>query len=330
MSARLRLILSILALLAVFVVGTTGYMFIEREHNPSLVDAAYMTTITLSTVGYAEVWPLGTSGKLWSIGVIVFGIGTVSIAFTSLVTLFVSGEIRLARQRKRMESAIERIKDHVIVCGYGNMGALAAKELARRRLSVVVIESARDRLRLLNDDGLPFIHGDATDEDVLMRAGVTRASALVATLPHDADNVFITLTARTLRPALRILARAEQPTAEAKLVRAGASRVICPQVMGASRIASILTRPTVVDFVDMASKGVDLEMDEYVVRSDSLLAGKSLRDSPVRQKTGAIVVAIKRADGKTHVNPDPDEILQVGDTLVLVGSVGVSSRLDAM
>lgn len=330
MSARLRLVLSILALLAVFMVGTTGYMLIEAEHQPSLLDAAFMTTITLSTVGFSEVWELSDAGKLWSIGVIVFGIATVSIAFTSLVTLFISGEMRSARVRKRMESTIQHFDEHVIMCGYGRMGALATEEVIQRGVTVVVIESARDRQRLLREAGLPFVAGDATDEEVLMRAGVMRASALVATLPHDADNVFITLTVHTLCPGLRIIARAEQPSTEAKLKRAGASRVICPQVMGAARIANVLTRPTVVDFVDMASKGVDLEMDEHVIRADSPLAGKSLRDSPLREKTGVTVVAIKRADGKTHLNPDPDEILQPGDTLVLVGSAGVCSQLDAM
>jgi voltage-gated potassium channel len=322
--------LSILALLAVFAVGTTGYMLIEAEHHPSLLDAAYMTTITLSTVGYAEVWQLSPAGKLWSIGVIVFGIATVSIAFTSLVTLFVSGEMRSARQRKRMESTIKQISDHVILCGYGRMGALAAEEVTQRGIPVVIIESARDRVRLLRETGVPHIRGDATEEEVLMRAGVMRARALVATLPHDADNVFITLTVHTLRPSVHIIARAEQPSTKPKLIRAGASRVICPQVMGATRIANVLTRPTVVDFVDMADKGVDLEMDEHVVGADSPLAGKSLRDSPLREKTGATVVAIKRADGKTHVNPAPDEILLAGDTLVLVGPAGVCGRLHAM
>jgi len=329
-SPRMRLLLSVMAVLAVFLVGTAGYMVIESDQAPTLLDAAYMTTITLSTVGYGEVWTLSPVGKIWSIGVIAFGVATVSIAFTSLVTLFISGELRSLQLRRRMEAKIEQMSGHIVLCGYGRMGSLAAQEVTQRGLAVVVIESAEDRQLALGDVRLPFISGDATDERVLMRAGLMRARALVAMLPHDADNVYITLTAHTLRPELPIIARAEQSATEAKLKRAGATRTICAQVMGATRIANVLTRPNVVDFVEIANKGVDLEMDEYVVNARSPLAGKTLRDSPLREKTDAIVVAIKRAEGDTHVNPGPNTMMSAGDTLILVGPVGVSSRLDAL
>ncbi|UCE60304.1 MAG: potassium channel protein [Phycisphaerales bacterium] len=330
MAARQRLILSILAVLAVFIVGTAGYMVIEVDQHPTFLDAAFMTTITLSTVGYGEAWELSPAGRLWSIGVITFGIATVSIAFTSLVTLFVGGELRSLRQSRKMRDTINKMSHHVIVCGFGRMGSLATREILQRGLFVAVIEADKRKLRHLREADTPFIIGNATDEDVLLEAGLMRADALVATLPHDADNVYVSLTAHTIHPELPIIARAEQPSAEEKLKRAGATRVVCSQVMGATHIANVLTRPNVVDFVDIANKGVDLEMDEYIVGTRSPLAGTTLRDSPLRQKTGAIVVAIKHADGKTHVNPDPDELLSVGDTLVLVGPAGVSSRLDSL
>ena len=322
--------MSILALLAVLAVGTAGYMVIEREYDPTLLDAAYMTVITVSTVVYGELWPPTPAGRAWTIGVIVFGIGTVSVAFTSLITLFVGGEFRSVRERRKMVSTIQHLRGHTILCGYGRMGALAAKEVADRGVSLVVIESDARKEESLQDLQIPYVIGDATVDTVLREAGIMEAKTLVAILPHDADNVYITLTAYTLRPDLHIVARAEQPSTEAKLKRAGASRVVCTQIMGATRIANILTRPTVVDLVEMANKGVELEIDEYIVGTRSPLVGRSLRESAVRKKTGASVVAIKQADGKTLFNPDPDAVVGAGDTLVLVGPAGVSSLLDGL
>ena len=328
MPARLRLILSILAVLVVLFVGAAGYMIVEMEHHPSFLDALYMMVITISTVGYGEVFPLSHGGQLWTIVVITFGIVTVSYAFTSLLTLVVGGELRFLRERKKMDKAIEHLSGHVIMCGYGRMGALVIRELRERGIPVVVVEKERTLEPDLRDAQVPFVIGDATEEDTLLQAGLKRASALVIVLRSDADNVYITLTAHTLCPNLVIVARAEQPTTEAKLTRAGATRVVCPQVIGATKVANILTRPTVVDFVEVANKGVDLELDEYEVSDQSPLVGRSLRDSHVRRKTGAIVIAIKRADGEALVNPDPDAHLEAKDTLILVGPAGVSSRLD--
>lgn len=330
MSARMRLLLSTLAVLAVVFVGTAGYMMIEADRNIGFLDAAYMTVITVSTVGHETVWTLSRPAKLWTIGVIAFGVVTVSLAFTSLVSLVVSGELRSLRERKKMDKALEQVRHHVIVCGFGRMGGLVAQELQRRDVPLVVVENQRDLEIDLRAARMKFVIGDATEESTLLRAGLTRARALVIGLPTDADNVYVVLTARTLRPDLTIVARAEQPSTEAKLIRAGATRVICPQVIGATKIANILTRPTVVDFVDVANRGVDLEIDEYVVGDQSPLVGKTLRDSRIRHTTGSLVVAIKRADGEALVGPDPDARLGARDTLILVGPAGVSSRLEAI
>lgn len=333
MSARFRLVVASLAVVSVFFIGTAGYMLIEERatgQQPPFIDAAYMTVITLSTVGYGEVWELSEAGRAWTIGVIAFGIMTVSYALTSLVTLVVSGEFRSLREKKKMDKTIEHMRNHIIICGYGRMGALVVDELRRRRMPVVVVESEPTAEADLRLGGIPFVIGDATEDTVLFHAGLKRARALVICLPTDADNVFITLTAHTLRPDLFIVPRAEHTTTEAKLKRAGASRVVCPQIIGAMKISDILTRPTVVDFVEVANKGVDLEMDEYVISDDSTLVGKSLRDAHVRRKTGATVVAIKRADGETLVSPDPDAVVARRDTLILIGPTGVSSRLEEM
>ncbi len=330
MSAKMRLLLSILAVLAVVFVGTAGYMIIETERDIDFLDAAYMTVITVSTVGYEAVWKLSRPAKLWTIGVIAFGVVTVSLAFTSLVSLVVSGELRSLRERKKMENALKQIRDHVIVCGYGRMGGLVAEELHRCDVPLVVVENKVTHEVDLRAARMQFVIGDATEESTLLRAGLMRARAIVIGLPTDADNVYVVLTARTLRPDVTIVARAEQRSAEAKLIRAGATRVICPQVIGATKIANILTRPTVVDFVEVAIRGVDLEIDEYVIGDQSPLVGKTLRDSRIRHTTGSLVVAIKRADGEALVGPDPDSLLGARDILILVGPAGASSRLKAI
>ena len=327
-SARVRLIIASLAVLAVVFVGAAGYMMIEGEPDLTFFDAIYMTVITVSTVGYSEPWVISHAGRLWTMIIIAFGVVTVSYAFTSLVTVVVSDEFRFERERKRMTQSIDRLKNHVILCGYGRMGGLVAHELVRRGVPTVIVDASRELKEVLGDLDLPFIVGDATDEDVILQAGIMRAQAMVVALPSDADNVYVTLTAHTLRPELTIVARAEQPTTEAKLRRAGATRVVCPQAAGAMNVANILTRPTVVDFVELANKGVDLEIDEYQIGERSPLVGKTLRAAHVRGHTGAMVVAIKRADGEAIFSPDPDAVLASGDTLILVGQTGVSSRLD--
>ena len=323
-----RLVLSLFAVAAVVVIGSIGYLLIEPDRDVSLLDAVYMTVITASTVGFTEVWEHSDAGRIWTMTIIAFGIGTVTIAFTSLLTLFVSGELQSARERRQMDQAIEKRSDHTIVCGYGRMGSLAARELSRKGASVVVIEKDHEKEDELRESGVAYLLGDATDEDILIRAGVMRAATFVAVLPRDPDNVFITVSVHTLRPELKIIARAEQPATEAKLIRAGASRVVCPQSIGAARIANIVTRPNVVDVIDLANKGISLEMDEHVVTAVSPLVGKSLRDTKMRTRTGASVVAIKRADGETLFTPDPNVLIEQGDTLILVGPIGLSTHIE--
>ncbi len=326
----LRLTLAILSVLAVFFIGSAGYMIIEVEHHPSFLDAAYMTVITLSTVGYGEVWPQSPTGKIWTIGVITFGIATVSVAVTSLIALFIGGDLRVAREKKKMHESIGKLRQHTILCGFGRMGEMVADELRAAGKQVVIIEMRPEIAGELRAEGFHFVIGDATEDTCLLEAGLAHASVLVAMLPHDADNVFITLTARALQPDLSIITRAEQPSTEGKLLKAGATRVVCPQQIGANRIASVLLRPNVADFIDMAHRGVDLEMSEYQVSAASMLVGKSLRDVPLRKEVGATIVAIIRSHGKTTYNPDADAKLESGDCLIFVGPAGASERLDSL
>ena len=327
MTARLRFMLSLLGLLGVFIIGTAGYVLLT---DASVRDAAYMTVITVSTVGYSEVFPLNEAGRVWTIVVIVFGIGVVSVAFTSLLTLFVGGELQAVLGRHKVQAKIDQLEGHTILCGFGRMGALAAAKLKRNGAQVVVVESQKTLRPDIEAAGFLHVIGDATEEDTLKAAGLTRARALISALHGDADNVFVTLTARGLRPDLHIVARAEQPSTEVKLRRAGADRVICPQAIGATRLADILTRPHVVDFFDVAAEGVELEMHEYRVSPGSPLRDTALRDAGLREKADAMVIAVKRADGVSVFHPGPDQVIQEGDLLILIGRAGTSTRLEAL
>ena len=327
MSPQQRLFWSVVVLVGVFVTGTTGYVYIS---DVTYGDAAYMMVITLSTVGYSAPFELDAAGTAWTMAVITVGLVSVSVSVTSLVAIFVSGELRAQLGSRKVETQIGRLKDHVIVCGHGRMGRLIVKKLMDSGESVVVIERQPDSPDELRDAGTLGVAGDATQEEVLLSAGLMRAASLVSVLPHDADNVYVTLTAHELCPDLKIVARAEQAGTERKLKHAGAYRVICPQVIGANRIANILTRPHMMDFFEEASKGVDLEMEEYVIQERSALEGVRLADSSLRQKADAMVVAINRASGETVYNPPADIVLRANDRLILIGRAGVSKRLASL
>lgn len=316
-----------LVLLAVFLVGTAGYVVIERA---SFSDAAYMTITTLSTVGFKEVFPLSGLGRFWTAMIIVFGIATVFAAFGTVTAMIVSGEVGQLMGSRKLQAQIDKLSEHMIVCGFGRMGALVAEELQRRSVPVVVIENDPARTRDLEPFKLLYLIGDASEENTLRQAGIERARGLIAVLPSDADNVFVTLTARGLRKDLMIVSRAEQPSAEIKLRRAGASRVVSPHAIGAVRIANVLTRPHVVDVLDVAAQGVDLEMDEYSIGSESPLRGRTLRDAQLRQKADVMVVAIKHGDGRTTFNPGPETIIDGGDRIIIIGPAGSASKLKAL
>jgi voltage-gated potassium channel len=227
-----------------------------------------------------------------------------------------------------LESRIKHLNNHVIVCGFGRMGRLLVVSLMERKVPVVIIERDPQKTQRIEAIRQLYVVGDATEEETLERAGIDRAKHLVAVLTSDGDNVFVTLTARQMRPDLHIVARAEQLTSEPKIRRAGADAVISTQAIGAERIANILTRPRLVDFIEVAAKSVELEVDEFVVSAESPIAGRSLRESNIRQIADVMVVAIKRPDGRSAFNPGADEVVHANDTLVTIGPRGAVSRLE--
>ncbi len=325
---RVYLMLVLLGIL--IVIGTLGYYFIEDEY--SLFDALYMTVITLTTVGYGEVKPLSPAGRAFTIALLLVGVFTFFYAATDLVRGIVSGEVRQVLGREIMARNLAALNGHLIVCGYGRMGRHVSREFARAGRDFVVIDANEDLLKDFNLAGGLAVVGDCTTDEVLRRAGVERAKALVTVVPSDADNLYVTMSARLLNSKLFIVARAEGEEAEQKLLRAGADRVIAPYALGGSRIAQAVLRPTVMEFIELATRTehLELQIEQTVVNSSSPLAGMSLTASRLRQDYGLIVVAIKKEGGAMVYTPPPETVMEGGDTLIALGRRSQLEQLDAL
>lgn len=299
----------------IVLVGVVGYRFLE---NYPWLDALYMTIITLSTVGYHEVHPLGPSGQIFTMALLVSGIGIVFYTVVAVFGKVVEGEFQQFFGRRRMQKQIEVLTDHYIVCGFGRIGEILCRELASKPAPFVVIEKEAERNRIAEAAQYFVVSGDAADEQILIDAGVKRAKGLFATLATDADNVFVTLTAKGVNSALFIVARAESDRSERTLLRAGADKVISPYAMGGHRMAQAALRPAVVDIIDLAThyQSLELQMEEVAVSAASPCRGVTLRASGLYEQPGIIVVAIKRASGKMLFNPAAEEKLEAGDSVI--------------
>lgn len=314
---RLRISLSFF--FGALLVGILGYRVLL---GLGWGDAFYMTVITVSTVGFEEVVDLTPPAELFTIVLIVAGVGSASYSAFSAVEVVVEGHLRHELERRRMDRRIRRLQGHVIICGYGRVGRHVGLSMAQERHApFVVVDSDEPHTDLLRDDRCLFVLGDATAEHVLEEAGLPRARALVACVNSDADNVLIVLTSKGLRPDLTVVARAKADENEPKLRRAGADRVISPTTIGGRRIAQILTRPVVADFLDgLGAGGIEYTLDEVPVREGSELAGVTLEGAALRERYRCTVLAVRHADGgwlDTH--PEPDSLLQAGDVLVVMG-----------
>ncbi|HPF37039.1 MAG TPA: TrkA family potassium uptake protein [Phycisphaerae bacterium] len=325
MPARQKLLLSILALLGVIFVGSLGYYFIVE--GISFQQAVFQTVITVSTVGYGKEFNLDARGEWWTILVIIVGVLVVSLAFASLQAMIVGGEFRAVLGRQKLKDRIAKLRGHFIVCGFGRMGSQIAEELVGRGKQVVVVEHKAEHTAKISDQRMSYVLGDAADEKILEDAGIEHASALVTVLRSDADNVFVALTARGMRADLPIIARSEELDTERKLIRAGATRVICPQSIGASRIVNLLARPAVAKLVDLTMDATEWEMEEILVEKGSSLEGKSLKELDLRTRANLMIVAVHDAAGKSHVNPGPNYVVNVNDVLVAIGPAGSAKSL---
>lgn len=315
---RLRLAYGFAALMAILALGTAGYHLIERV---SFWDALYMTVITLTTVGYREVFPLSPAGQGFTIALLLVGLGLIFVLATEVGRSMLAGELRQALGRYRRSRMLFHLQGHEIVCGYGRMGKAVVEVLQASSRPLVIVEQNPEKVALLQDVGLPVVPGDATTEEVLTRAGLQRARGLVACLADDAHNVYTVLTARSLNPKLFIVARASQEGAEARLLRAGANRVVNPYRLGGLRLAHLLVKTAVVDFleVSLGPKGKELQLEEARVPEASSLVNRSLSELELRRIYGVGVVAIRR--GTNFIpNPQGDFRLETGDVLVVIGT----------
>jgi voltage-gated potassium channel len=285
------------------------------------MDGLYMTVITLATVGYGEVHEISQSGRVFTVILILLGVGFFLYVFGNLAQFLVEGRIRVILGRRKLDKHIKQVKDHYIVCGYGRIGRVLSRFLVQRHMNVVVIEQDENRISVIDEDGMLYIMGAATDEANLVKAGIERAKGLTTALGTDAENLFVILTAKQLNPNLFIVARASQDATEKTLYAAGANVVVSPYDLGARRMAQAILRPTVIDFLDSAfvDESVDIQIEEIPVKSSSVLVGVSLQDSGIRQNLNLIIIAIKKAGGSMLFNPLAQAEVGAGDTVIVVG-----------
>jgi voltage-gated potassium channel len=305
-------------LVVILFIGSLGYMFIEGW---DFLDSLYMTVITITTVGFGEVREVTVLGRVFTIFIIFFGIGIIAYILGMVAQTMVELQVRSIIGRRKLGQKMRSMKNHYIICGYGRIGKIIARELTANKIPLVVIENDPEEKPTLENEQTPYIIDDATSEEVLMEAGVDRAKGLVSVVASDADNLFITITARGLNPKIFILARADEEHTEKKLLRAGANKVVMPYLLGGHKMAQTLIKPAVTDFIDFAvdNREMGLEMGELVVSEQSRLNGATLVDSGIRQEMDVIIVAIRTKEGEMRFNPSSQTRIEAGDTLISLG-----------
>ena len=306
------------ALSLVFCLGVLGYIRVEGW---SFFDSLYQVVITLSTVGFQEVYPLSRNGRILTMLLIVSGVGSFAYLVGTFTQVLVEGRLQQFLGRRRMQKLIDGLSGHVIICGYGRIGSIVAQEILAEKVPTVIIENNAEVLRLLAEQGVPYVSGDATADEVLLAAGLLRAKTLVAALSQESANVYVTLTARQLTPGIRIVARADAQGHIQRLQRAGADQVLVPHLYGGVRMAQSVLRPTVTSFLELAGRGneIDLQMEELTVTAGSEIVDQNLIEARIRPRFNLIVIAVKKASGEMIFNPQPQSVLEAGDTMILVG-----------
>ena len=285
------------------------------------LEALYMTVITITTVGFQEVHPLSRGGRIFTMFLIFSGVGFMFYFLGSLARMMVEGTIKDIFGRRKLEKQISQISGHYIICGFGRIGRTVSQLLTEKPIEVVVIEKDLDTIPIFQEKKMLYVIGEATSEENLLKAGIVRAKGLVAAVSSDADNVYISLTARGLNPDLFILARAAEESSITKLTRAGADKVISPYEIGARIMANRILRPTVIDFIELAmhNHNLDLQMEELTVGEQSEIKNLTLMESDIRKNYDLIVVAVKKKSGEMIFNPSSQAKIQVGDILVALG-----------
>jgi len=324
---RLRTAIGVLIL--VIAGGTAGYMALESW---TILDALYMTVTTITTVGFREVHDLGSPGRVFTMVLIVVGVGSTLYILGLFFQMFLEGHIRGVLGRRKMRKEVRDLHDHYIVCGYGRVGRQVVQELQKRKADLVVIENRPNLIDELAQQNVLYVPGDSTSDETLLAAGIERAKGLVIAIPGEADNAFIALSARQLTPRLIITARADSPLARSKILRAGANQVICPHEIGGTRMALSMLSPNVVDFMRIMAgdEETGLRFEEIEIGAGSQLAGRLLKDTPLRAELDVMVVGIKTPGRPLVYNPRSDTILEPKDILIVIGRTANLERLQEL
>jgi voltage-gated potassium channel len=323
---RRKLLTLSLLLLAVVGAGTAGYVLIT---GCSFIDALYMTVISVTTVGFREVRPLTSAGKVFTIVLIITGLGIVFYFLETIVEDTMEGRIRKILGRRKMARNIAKMKHHVVVAGFGRMGEVVCRDLEEARVDFIILEREPARFAAAEERNYNVLNVNAAEEDSLRAAGIEKARCFIALLSDDADNIFAVLSAREINPDLTIITRAMDAANEKKLYKAGANRVVSPYVLSSHRIVRMARQPNVVDFFDnvLDAQGLGLTLEERVVGPASGLDGRLIRDAGLRERYNAVIVAVKRKDQMVY-NPSPDYVIRNGDILLLIGERDKLSFLD--
>ena len=313
-----RLILVLVAFVAVIFIGVAGYMTIERY---SFLDALYMTIITLSTVGYEVIHPLSHGGKIFTMFLIIGGVGFVFYGFTTFVQYFIESRLRDRLGSRRMKKEILQLKEHIVLCGYGRVGREVARMLAEDGVPFVAIDDDQKAYDKAVEDGYLCIQGNASKDEVLHEAGIRTAKALIAAVGNDADNIYITFSAKVLRPDIMIVARGSDEESEAKLKRAGADRTLLPLSVSGRRMAMLAIHPVVADFLETTvhNRAGGVLLEDIRIEAGYPMIGRTLGEVQ-KQSKGMVILALRRGEGKFTANPAPGTVLAVGDEMITMAS----------
>jgi voltage-gated potassium channel len=319
---------AVMALAVAVLFGTIGFHLVEGW---SLADSLYVTVQTLTTVGYGDVPPRSGTGRLFAVIVMLIGAGGVALAVSTIVQSVVKWELISTFGQRRLTKKMSKLRDHYIICGSGRVGSHLVRDLMRGSESFVVIETDQQRAADFSQRGVNVLVGDATLEETLRDGGVAHARGLAACLPNDADNVYVVLTARDLNPNLRIVARAAEEQAEAKLLRAGANHVIAPTIIGGHRMAVALTKPAVSEFMDsITANELGLGFEQVEVDAPSSLVGQELRATSIRSELDVVIISIRRQNGEVLFNPAGDCQINNGDILIAIGRAESLTKLNKL
>jgi len=315
------------AFLLVLAAGTLGFMWIE--HYPPF-DAFYMTLITISTVGYMEIHALSFHGRIFNSFLIFFGVTVMLLAVGGMTQVIVELEFTQYFAKRRTRKMIDKLEDHIILCGFGRVGRGAAHELKRANVPFLVVDKSEDRVEWAIREGMLAVLADATDDETLKNAGILRARGLIATLQSDADNLFVILSAKALKPELQVSARVNSEQSEKKMRLAGADHVYAPYDMTGNRMAQAMLKPHVFQFIDFTTKslGLDVGIEQFSVPASSDFASKSLLETNIRKELGVIVLAIRKSDGRMQFNPPAEAEIEAGDYLIVMGEQASLHKLE--